>query len=118
MEKREWLWEVEDQAARLAELTSNDPDLKDAPLRRDIRSLGRLLGEVLKEQGGRELFDRVEHLRLLAIRHRDLRAEQSPQPAAAGDEDTLAEMSQQFIRELSVEQAYQLTKAFATYFEL
>ena len=42
------LWQVDDQAARLAELTSQDPDLKEAPLRRDVRSLGRLLGEVLK----------------------------------------------------------------------
>jgi len=36
------LWNVEDQTARLAELTSRDRDLKEAPLRRDVRSLGRL----------------------------------------------------------------------------
>ena len=45
------LWNVDDQAARLAELTSQESDLKEAPLRRDVRSLGRLLGEVLKGTG-------------------------------------------------------------------
>ena len=59
------LWNVDDQAARLAELTSHDSNLKEAPLRRDVRSLGRLLGEVLKEQAGDQLFSAVEELRLL-----------------------------------------------------
>src|SRR6185369_11598599 len=66
------LWNVDDQAARLAELTSHDRDLKEAPLRRDVRSLGRLLGEVLKEQAGDNLFSAVEELRLLLIEHREL----------------------------------------------
>ena len=52
------LWKVEDQAARLAELTSQDSDLKEAPLRRDVRSLGRLLGDVLKEQLATNCFQR------------------------------------------------------------
>ena len=69
------LWNVDDQAARLAELTSQDPNLKEAPLRRDVRSLGRLLGEVLKEQAGDKLFSAVEELRLLLIEHRELRAQ-------------------------------------------
>jgi phosphoenolpyruvate carboxylase len=46
------LWNVDDQAARLAELTSQESDLKEAPLRRDVRSLGHLPGDVLKEQVG------------------------------------------------------------------
>src|SRR5262249_53541556 len=119
MENKESLWEVDDQNARLAELTSNDPLVKEIPLRRDVRSLGRLLGEVLKQQGGEELFNRVEHLRLLAIRHRDLLTEQRDEkPLNSTDQDPLTEVSQQFIRLLSVEQAYQLTKAFSIYFEL
>ena len=61
------LWNVDDQATRLAELTSQDRDLKEAPLRRDVRSLGRLLGEVLKEQVGDKFFSAVEELRLLLI---------------------------------------------------
>ncbi len=61
------LWHAEDQALRLAELTSNAPKVKEAPLRRDVRSLGRLLGDVLKEQAGEALFAAVEEIRQLAI---------------------------------------------------
>ena len=63
MEMKEALWAAEDQTARLSEMMSDDPRLKEAPLRRDVRSLGRLLGDVLKEQAGQALFDRVEQLR-------------------------------------------------------
>jgi phosphoenolpyruvate carboxylase len=66
------LWSAEDQAGRLLELTSDEPDVKDAPLRRDVRSLGRLLGEVLKEQAGEALFDAVEEIRQLAIEYREM----------------------------------------------
>lgn len=38
----------------------------DAPLRNDIRQLGRLLGDVLREQGGEDLFWTVESIRVLA----------------------------------------------------
>ena len=61
------LWSPEDQAQRLAELTIDEPEVKEAPLRRDVRSLGRLLGEVLKEQAGERLFNQVEELRRLTI---------------------------------------------------
>ena len=36
---------------RLAELQASTPDLKEAPLRRDVRSLGTLLGNVLRRRG-------------------------------------------------------------------
>src|SRR5207237_8059019 len=36
-------------------------------LRDDVRLLGELVGEVLREQGGRELFEDVEHVRQAAI---------------------------------------------------
>ena len=50
---------------------SEAPD-KDAPLREDIRLLGRLLGEVVREQEGGEIFTVVETVRQNAIRfHRD-----------------------------------------------
>ena len=72
-------WQADDQAERLAELISQDPEAKDAPLRRDVRSLGYLLGQVLTEQGGDTLFSTVETLRWLAIEYRqgDLRSEAS-----------------------------------------
>ncbi|MEC7119333.1 MAG: phosphoenolpyruvate carboxylase, partial [Pseudomonadota bacterium] len=49
-----------------------------AALRDDVRLLGRLLGEVIKQQAGQTLFDRVEDIRILAKQARDgnLSAEQ------------------------------------------
>jgi phosphoenolpyruvate carboxylase len=43
---------------------------KDMPLREDIRLLGRLLGENLREQEGAEVFNRIEHIRQTAVRFR------------------------------------------------
>jgi phosphoenolpyruvate carboxylase len=102
------LWDVDDQVVRLNELTSHDAELKELPLRRDVRSLGRLLGEVLKEQAGEELFAAVEELRTLLIQHR----ESEPQPV------DLITRAEEIVGQLSVDQAHQMTKAFAIYFEL
>ncbi|MBS0423891.1 MAG: phosphoenolpyruvate carboxylase [Proteobacteria bacterium] len=45
---------------------------KDSPLREDIRFLGRLLGDTLREQDGDGAFELVENIRQTAIRfHRD-----------------------------------------------
>src|ERR1035437_8588525 len=66
------LWKADDQKDRLSELTAQSQDsAKDRALRRDVRSLGALLGRVLVEQVGQELFDTVEELRRLMIRQRD-----------------------------------------------
>jgi phosphoenolpyruvate carboxylase len=43
---------------------------KDAPLKEDIRLLGRLLGNVLREQEGETVFDVVETIRQTAVRFR------------------------------------------------
>lgn len=115
MPQTEPLWRAEDQAERLQELTSDDAQLKELPLRRDVRSLGRLLGEVLKEQAGHELFDAVEQLRLLAIKHRDL---QFDQDMGLPGEYELMSCAREIVSRLTIKQAYQMTKAFATYFEL
>ncbi len=45
------------------------PD-KDLPLRDDIRLLGRILGDTLREQEGTETFDLIEAIRQCAIRFR------------------------------------------------
>jgi phosphoenolpyruvate carboxylase len=109
------LWNVDDQAGRLAELTSQDADLKEAPLRRDVRSLGRLLGEVLKEQAGDQLFSAVEELRLLLIEHRELHA----RPEHDADSvQRLIERAESIVSRLDVAEAHQMAKAFAIYFEL
>ncbi len=104
------LWTVDDQVARLSELTSHDADLKEAPLRRDVRSLGRLLGEVLKEQVGDDLFAAVEQLRLLLIEQRDSHSQRQA--------TLLIERAEKIVSRLTIDQAYQMTKAFSIYFEL
>ncbi|MCW5620922.1 MAG: phosphoenolpyruvate carboxylase, partial [Burkholderiales bacterium] len=43
---------------------------KDLPLREDIRLLGRLLGDILREQEGEETFNLIEQIRQTAIRFR------------------------------------------------
>jgi phosphoenolpyruvate carboxylase len=106
------LWSPDDQDARLAELTARSGDsAKDRSLRRDVRSLGALLGRVLVEQAGEELFDAVEELRKLMIQHRE-RVRRSNQ---AGE---LMGRAQAMIAEMDLARAYQVTKAFAIYFEL
>ena len=45
-------------------------DDKDAPLREDIRLLGRLLGEIIRGQEGDATFELVENIRQLAVRYR------------------------------------------------
>jgi phosphoenolpyruvate carboxylase len=109
------LWHVDDQAARLAELTSQDQELKEAPLRRDVRSLGRLLGEVLKEQVGEEFYSGVEELRLLLIEHRELHAQPGHD---LENERRLIARAEKIVSRLNVADAHQMAKAFATYFEL
>ena len=47
------------------------PD-QDQPLHEDIRLLGRLLGDTVREQEGVAMFEHVEQIRRLALRfHRD-----------------------------------------------
>jgi phosphoenolpyruvate carboxylase len=109
------LWKADDQKARLLELTAQSDDpAKDHALRRDVRSLGALLGRVLVEQVGPELFDTVEALRQLMIRHR-ARVAHSPTAKSHGE---LMASAQAMISQMDVSRAYQVTKAFAIYFEL
>ena len=110
------LWTTDDHASRLAELAARTTDpAKDAPLRRDVRSLGTLLGHVLVEQCGSELFSVVEQLRHLLIQHREHRRQEADLPLS--DAAFLRE-AREIISRLDVEQAHRVTKAFAIYFEL
>ena len=109
------LWKADDQHARLAELTAHsDEPAKDNPLRRDVRSLGAILGQVLVEQSDRELFESVEELRRLLIEHRET-VRRHPEQTAAPE---LMLKAQEIISRMDLARAYQVTKAFATYFEL
>ncbi len=55
------------EGERANDATATD---KDAPLKEDIRLLGRLLGDVLREQEGEEVFAVVETIRQTAVRFR------------------------------------------------
>jgi phosphoenolpyruvate carboxylase len=111
------LWSANDQDIRLIELTSDEPDVKEAPLRRDVRSLGRLLGEVLKEQVGQELFDSVEQIRQLAIEYREMKHD-AQQLGEGAHADELMERIALIVGNMGLVEAYRTTKAFAIYFEL
>jgi phosphoenolpyruvate carboxylase len=79
---------------------------KDAPLREDIRFLGRLLGDVLREQQGSAAFDLVETIRQNAVRfHRE------GDRSAARALDTL-------LGGLTNEQAIQVVRAFSYFSHL
>src|ERR1700681_3997991 len=106
------LWSEGAQAARLGELTADTTDpAKELPLRRDVRSLGILLGRVLVEQEGEAFFDIVESLRRLLIQHRE-------QLSSPNLDPTLMVRAREIVSGLSIEDAYRVTKAFAIYFEL
>jgi len=112
------LWGADKQSARLGELAAGSADRsKELPLRRDVRSLGRLLGRVLLEQCGQPLLDVVEKLRRLLIEHREYAAGQPPLAESDPQTSRLAR-AKEIIAGLSVEEAYRVTKAFAIYFEL
>jgi phosphoenolpyruvate carboxylase len=55
-----------------AGLAPNAPqnDADDQPLREDIRLLGRILGDTIREQRGEAIFDTVERIRRYSIRFR------------------------------------------------
>jgi len=79
---------------------------KDAPLRYDIRLLGRILGETIRAQEGERTFDTIERIRLTAVRfHRDA------DPSAARE-------LQNNIRTLSNGEAIQIIRAFGHFSHL
>ncbi|GAB4399655.1 MAG: phosphoenolpyruvate carboxylase [Rhodoferax sp.] len=79
------------------------PDANEQPLIEDIRLLGRLLGSVIRDQEGAEMFDLVEQVRQLSVsfrRHDDAQA---------------GERLQRLLASLSNEQTVAVVRAF-TYF--
>jgi phosphoenolpyruvate carboxylase len=109
------LWTPANWPQRLSELLTTSGELKEAPLRRDVRSLGMLLGEVLKEQSGEDLYNAVEDLRRTAIARRE--ADSSGDTAAASShlEQSLGRIHGHAD---DLTRAYQLARAFSFYFEL
>jgi len=75
---------------------------KDQPLRADVRLLGTLVGQVLVDQHGQELLDRVEAVRKAAIRQRE-------SMAAPGEE------LDRLLTALEPEQMLRVIQAFTAY---
>ena len=115
------LWSAANWSQRLAELQAPTGELKEVPLRRDVRSLGMLLGDVLREQAGQPIFEAVEELRQTAIAYREGAAGVSARALSTKPRATPADPlqhAQSCVQALSLPSAYQLARAFAFYFEL
>ncbi|HEX4997393.1 MAG TPA: phosphoenolpyruvate carboxylase [Terriglobia bacterium] len=98
------LWKADNQHERLDELLGAPPELKERPLHRDVRSLGRILGNVIREQQGEPFFATVESLRQLSI--------------AGRSQTSSFEPARRIVQDLPSSNAADLAKAFAIYFEL
>lgn len=107
------LWKPESWSERLAEVQEQDGARKEAPLRRDVRSLGILLGKVLREQSGEPLFQAVESLRRQTMEGRQAHLRHDKIAAEA-----LLNQAMVQVQHLDVAVANQLTRAFGLYFEL
>ena len=79
---------------------------QDAPLKKDIRELGFILGNVLKEQADISIYETVEKLRALT---KQLRTEY---------DDKVRKQIIKIIDLLSIDKAYKVVKAFSIYFIL
>ncbi|MFM0592960.1 phosphoenolpyruvate carboxylase [Paraburkholderia dilworthii] len=79
---------------------------KDHPLFQDIRYLGRLLGDVLREQEGDAVFDVVETIRQTAVRFR------------REDDSAAAQTLDKKLRSLSPEQTVSVVRAFSYFSHL
>ncbi|MGJ7915314.1 phosphoenolpyruvate carboxylase [Massilia sp. LXY-6] len=79
---------------------------KDAPLKEDIRLLGRLLGDVLRNQEGEAVFDVVENIRQTAVRFR-----REDDPQAAAELSTL-------LKKLTREESNSVVRAFSYFSHL
>jgi len=85
------------------------------PLRRDVRLLGDLLGEVIREAGGQDLLDDTERLRRAVIAARDEPARDDP----PGDEgDPAGDQIAALVAGWPLARAELVAKAFTIYFLL
>ncbi|MDT8324833.1 MAG: phosphoenolpyruvate carboxylase, partial [Bacteroidota bacterium] len=80
------------------------PGDKEAPLRRDIREFGAMLGDVLSEQEGRDFFELVELMRRLT---KSYRMEGNPETERS---------IRDIVEDLDLPTAYKLIRAFTFFF--
>ncbi len=78
---------------------------KDQALRKDVRTLGKMVGDLILEQGGETLFDFVENARLRSIRRRE-------------DNEKPGEELAELVKDLDPEFAQQVIRSFSTYFQM
>jgi phosphoenolpyruvate carboxylase len=78
---------------------------KDTGLRHDVHTLGMIVGELLKEQCGLEIFDVVESARRAAIDRRE------------GDREA-GQLLESLVQSLSPDSARDFVRAFSTYFQV
>ena len=90
---------------KLSSRTNRTSD-KDAPLKEDIRLLGRLLGEVIRQQEGETVFEVVETIRQTAVRFR-----RESDPQAGADLDRL-------LKKLTRDQTNSVVRAFSYFSHL
>jgi phosphoenolpyruvate carboxylase len=97
--------ESESQSAPQVQPAPQTAD-KDAPLKEDIRLLGRLLGDVLRSQEGEAVFDVVEKVRQTAVRFR-----REDDPEAGVELTTL-------LKKLTRDQTISVVRAFSYFSHL
>jgi phosphoenolpyruvate carboxylase len=78
---------------------------KDQALRDDVRTLGSMVGDLIREQCGDELFEFVENARLRSIRRRE-------------DNEKPGEELAKLVEDLDSELALQVIRSFSTYFQM
>ncbi|MEJ2171393.1 MAG: phosphoenolpyruvate carboxylase [Woeseiaceae bacterium] len=78
---------------------------KDQALRDDVRTLGSMVGDLIREQCGDELFEFVENARLRSIRRRE-------------DNEKPGEELAKLVEDLDPELALQVIRSFSTYFQM
>ena len=78
---------------------------KDQSLRDDVRMLGALVGDLIREQGGDDLFEFVENARLRSIRRRENNELEGEELAA-------------LVENLEPDMALQVIRSFSTYFQM
>jgi phosphoenolpyruvate carboxylase len=90
------------KSLRRQDITFED---KDQALRDDVRRLGAMVGDLIREQSGEDLFELVENARLRAIRRRE------------GNEKPGEDLAS-LVKNLDPDLALQVIRSFSTYFQI
>src|SRR6266581_1984196 len=91
------------------------------PMRRDVRLLGDILGEIIRDSAGPELLDDVERLRRAVIEARRGERDGYPADGTVADgapADRAGDEIAKLVASWSLEAAEQVARAFAVYFHL